>query len=149
MTASVSGGRYQLLPKYDDRRYDNYIHRYGTLLYAWGLLTVRSEISKRLAYGVSNVAEEEDDSMKGSFISVVCTRCVEPISDVNGICSKCKEYAFQCSICCSAVRGAYTWCLSCNHGGHVQCHQAWFKEQNMCPSGCGCECKLIIGSTTS
>ena len=149
MMASGSSGRYQLLPKFDPRRYDNYIQRYGELLYAWGLLTVRSEISKRLAYGVSNVAEEEDDSMKGSFISMVCTRCVEPVSDVNGICSKCKEYAFQCSICCSAVRGAYTWCLSCNHGGHVQCHQAWFKEQNMCPSGCGCECKLIIGSTTS
>jgi len=142
------GGRYRLLPKYDDRQYDNYIHRYGTLLYAWGLLTVRSEISKRLAYEVSNPAEEVDD-MKGSFISTVCTKCVEPISDVNGICSKCKEYAFQCSICCSAVRGAYTWCLSCNHGGHVQCHQEWFKEQNMCPSGCGCECKVISGSTTS
>jgi len=142
------GGRYRLLPKFDDRRYDNYIHRYGTLLYAWGLLTVRSEISKRLAYGV-NTVEEIDDTTNGSFISMVCTRCVEPISDVNGICSKCKEYVFQCSICCSAVRGAYTWCLSCNHGGHVQCHQAWFKVQNMCPSGCGCECKLITGSTTS
>lgn len=52
-------GRYQLLPKkFDERRYDNYLMQYATLLYGWGILTVRNEISKRLVYGIPGAGAE-------------------------------------------------------------------------------------------
>lgn len=127
-----SSGRYQLLPKFDERRYDNYLHRYAELLYGWGILTVRSELSKRLAYstpgaGAETILQETIDSTKSSLLpnsaanpgitfSPVCGKCMETVTDANGICPKCEEYAFQCSICCSAVRGACTFCPLCGHG---------------------------------
>ena len=126
-------GRYQLLPKFDERRYDNYLHRYAALLYGWGVLTVRAEISKRLAYntpgaGAETITQLETNIFGDSTIlpnsgvapgvtfAPLCGRCMEPVTDVNNICPKCNEYAFQCSICCSAVRGACTWCPLCGHG---------------------------------
>jgi len=27
-------------------------------------------------------------------------------------------------------------------GGHVDCMMQWFKQQKVCPTGCGCICKL-------
>lgn len=45
-----------------------------------------------------------------------------------------------CSICHTAVRGPSTWCQVCGHGGHLEHMSAWFKEHDMCPSGCGHVC---------
>ena len=131
---------YQLLPKFDERRYDNYLHRYATLLYGWSILTVRSEISKRLATpipgGGAEIVTVQLDTPFNGFNSntstllsnpgvalgvtfaPLCQQCMEPVMD-SDICRKCKDYAFQCSICCSAVRGLCTWCPLCGHGGHA------------------------------
>lgn len=126
---------YELLPNFDERRYDNYISRYATLLYSWGVLTVRSEVSKRLAYGVpgggAEIVMQLDPPYRsfrnGSFLpnpgvtpglqfAAMCHQCMEPVVDTD-ICQRCKDYAFQCTICCSAVRGLCTWCPLCGHGG--------------------------------
>jgi len=153
---------YQLLPNFDERRYDNYISRYATLLYSWGVLTVRSEISKRLAYGVpgggAEIVMQLDPPYRsfrnGSFLpnpgvtpglqfAAMCHQCMEPVVDTD-ICQRCKDYAFQCTICCSAVRGLCTWCPLCGHGGHVDHIMPWFQTNSVCPTGCGCMC--IISS---
>ena len=147
---------YQLLPKFDERRYDMYLHHYAALLYGWGCLTVRNEISKRLAYGVPGAGGEiitglPGNEEKGSSIvantgvatgvtfTPICKKCMTPVDD-NNVCRKCKDYAFECSVCCMAVRGACTWCPMCNHGGHADHMMAWFEEHQMCPTGCGCLC---------
>jgi len=158
-SSSDGGRRYQLLPKFDDRRYDNYIHIYAALLYGWGVLTVRSEISKRLAYSTPGAGAETliqlnknisgDSTLlpnsgvaPGVSFTPLCGSCGEPVTDANNVCHKCKEYAFQCSICCSAVRGACTWCPLCGHGGHAGHMRQWFQRQTVCPTGCGCICML-------
>ena len=127
--SSNGKGRYQLLPKFDERRYDNYLRQYAALLMGWGALTVRCEVSKRLAYStpgagaetlISDTANDSQDRFlansgvaPGVTFSPLCGRCLEPVTDDNNICPKCKNYAFQCSICCSPVRGACTWCPLC------------------------------------
>ena len=148
---------YQLLPKFDDRRYDNYLYQYTSMLYGWGILTVRSEVSKRLANGIPGggaeiVTESQANQEKSTSIiantgvtgitfTPMCQKCLTPVDDTN-VCRKCKDYAFQCSICCHAVRGACLWCPDCGHGGHAKHMLAWFEKHQMCPSGCGCLCAV-------
>ncbi|KAL7428343.1 hypothetical protein ACHAXM_001235 [Skeletonema potamos] len=146
---------YQLLPKFDERRYDNYLHQYASLLYGWGILTVRSEVSKRLAYGIpgggaeivteTQANEEKPTSVvanmgvTGITFTPMCQKCMTPVDDTN-FCRRCKDYAFQCSICCHAVRGACLCCPNCGHGGHAEHILSWFERHQMCPTGCGCLC---------
>jgi len=160
-SSKTNKARYQLLPKFDQRRYDNYLHRYAALLYGWGLLTVRAEITKRLAYSTPGAGGEIITPLEpnifghldncfipnsgvapGITFAALCMKCMEPVEDVNNICSKCNEYALKCSICCNPVRGACTWCPLCGHGGHVDHMLQWFRHQKVCPTGCGCICKL-------
>jgi hypothetical protein len=112
--------KYSLLPQgssTDQIRLDNYIRLYSNLLYCWGLLTARNEISKRLAFTLP----EADD------FELVLRKS-------HG------KTAAQCSICCSAVRGASAFCPSCGHGGHLEHLIQWFGQNQTCPTGCGCVC---------
>lgn len=117
---STSSGRYQLLPKLGECRYDNYIQRYSALLYGWGNLTVCSEISKRLAYDTTTYNKDKVgiQAIKQASLSL----------------------ENQCAICCNPVRGACTWCPTCGHGGHVEHIMDWFQTNDVCPTGCGCIC---------
>lgn len=149
---------YQLLPKFDERRYDNYLYQYASLLYVWGILTVRSEVSKRLAFGIPGGGAEiltmsqENEEKSASIVSnsgvtgitftPICQTCLTPVDETN-VCRKCKDYAFQCSICCHAVRGACLWCPMCSHGGHAEHMMSWFENHQVCPTGCGCVC--VVG----
>jgi hypothetical protein len=36
--------------------------------------------------------------------------------------------------------GLSNFCLSCGHGGHTAHLTQWFKSENECPTGCGCQC---------
>ena len=135
MPADSGGQYYCLLPNFDERRYDNYLRHYAALLYGWGFLRMRSEISKRLANATPGAGTEtitwlEMESGKlellpnaGEAIGVtfapVCGRCMETVAGED-ICLKCRDYPFQCSICCCAVRGAFTWCPTCGHGKEFQ-----------------------------
>jgi hypothetical protein len=130
-SSSGTSGSYRLLPKFDERRYDNYLRQYAALLYSWGLLTVRSEISKRFAYATPGAGTEtitwlETDGGKpailpnagvalGVTFTPVCGSCLAPATD-DSICRKCGDFPFQCSICSGPVRGACTWCPKCGHG---------------------------------
>jgi len=41
----------------------------------------------------------------------------------------------------SATDSWFSWCCSCNHGGHLSHIRDWFKEYAVCPaSGCDCRC---------
>jgi hypothetical protein len=130
-----SGERCRLLPGFDERRYDNYLHRYAALLYGWGFLNVRSELSKRLTYATPGAGTETITWLKtgrskltplpnaGEAIGVtftpVCGMCMEPVSSDDSICRQCNAYPFECSICCNSVCGVCTWCPLCGHGKSV------------------------------
>jgi WD40 repeat protein len=64
-------------------------------------------------------------------------KCGKPIED--GICSKCNNQA-ECSVCGGVVKGLYSWCQGCGHGGHLQHFTTWFKNKDYCPTGCGHIC---------
>jgi hypothetical protein len=40
------------------------------------------------------------------------------------------------------VKGLFTVCDICNHGGHVGHMTLWFSKHIECPTGCGCNCAL-------
>jgi hypothetical protein len=133
----------------DEAKYDVYIHRYADLLYVWGLLTVRAEVNKHLVR-LPSVARPTESSYAGGndenlhpgiALSLQCPRCRKECIGRN-FCDTCKVCAFRCIICDTAVRGLFTVCDMCGHGGHVRHLTTWFASHNECPTGCGCNCVL-------
>ena len=56
-------------------------------------------------------------------------------------CEKCKNIS-SCAVCNKQVRGLYSWCQGCSHGGHLLHLKKWFQDNIKCPSGCGHECSM-------
>ena len=125
-------------------RYDLYIHFYGTLLYSWGKLTTRVELNKHLSTSTMRTKRNmvHHSSRNKEMFAPCCHRCNRLANPETNVCQHCQEYAFRCSICTNAVRGLFTVCISCGHGGHVNHIMPWFEEQSVCPTGCGCTCTL-------
>lgn len=38
------------------------------------------------------------------------------------------------------VKGLYSWCEVCGHGGHTKHLKEWFSKHSWCPTGCGHVC---------
>eukprot|EP00980_Cylindrotheca_fusiformis_P009435 scaffold2065_cov107-Cylindrotheca_fusiformis.AAC.5 len=72
-----------------------------------------------------------------------CPRCGQDTDKNTNMCRYCQDFAFRCSICDNAVRGLFTVCSICNHGGHVEHMKSWFSDQVQCPTGCGCQCTFV------
>lgn len=113
--------------------HDLYIHFYSQLLYRWGKLITRAELNKHLSqramycdsYGVSTSSQKNKD-----IFVPCCQRCNRLANPETNICQYCNEYAFRCSICTNAIRGLYTVCISCGHGGHGEydCEQIKYSQ---------------------
>jgi len=158
-----------LLPD-DDRRLDSYITRYASLLYRWGKITTRAELNKHLAQSLKSssrnqfvggevlvpIGPGDEGRLQKDFFAPpeypldspgvtfapLCPRCLKPANPETNVCEECKQYAFKCSICETSIRGLFTTCLLCGHGGHVEHLLPWFEKETCCPSGCGCSCVL-------
>lgn len=130
------------------RVYDNYIKRYAELLYAWGLLNVRAELNKHLT---RKQTEFDFLCMEGNNgngtprtlgVGLSCPRCSGEVDPGTNVCLRCRDWAFRCSICDNAVRGLFTFCDYCHHGGHLQHLVNWFSSNSYCATGCGCQCSF-------
>jgi Zinc-ribbon, C4HC2 type len=148
-----------LLTTDQSQKYALYIQRYADLVFRWGLFTKRAELLKFLPRRFNCGVEEE---LSSSFISKkeatvnneildrhhygisfggTCHRCDCPVSTSdNNICPRCRAYAFRCILCDNAIRGLFTICALCGHGGHFNHITSWFQRHKQCPTGCGCEC---------
>lgn len=140
-------GRPYLLPQGQEEKYDAYIRRYAELLYGWGLLSLRAELNKhllrispRFEKNPSSGEKTGTERSPGLALVFVCPRCDRDADPDTNICRTCQDFAFRCSICDSAVRGLFTVCDTCNHGGHVEHIKSWFAKHDECPTGCGCNC---------
>ena len=140
-------GHPYLLPLGQEERYDSYIKRYAELLYGWGLLSIRAELNKHLLRipnereGDVSLEEKADPGRApGIAVVVKCSKCGRDADFNTNMCRTCQDYAFRCSICDQAVRGLFTVCDICNHGGHVEHMKSWFTLHSQCPTGCGCHC---------
>ncbi|CAG9327686.1 unnamed protein product [Blepharisma stoltei] len=56
-------------------------------------------------------------------------------------CSKCKDIS-NCAVCNLPVKGLYSWCQGCCHGGHLMHLKNWFSRETLCPAGCGHQCSF-------
>mmetsp|Transcript_14969 Transcript_14969/g.21181 ORF Transcript_14969/g.21181 Transcript_14969/m.21181 type:complete len:298 (+) Transcript_14969:609-1502(+) len=141
-----------LLPGTDVERYDSYIRQYANLLYGWGLLTIRTELKKHLVRRLPgnegallvpvDCGTEVTSQLPGVDFAIICSRCHIEADKETNICPSCHNFAFRCSVCTNAVRGLFTICIVCGHGGHVDHVMPWFEKHSQCPTGCGCKCML-------
>ena len=130
-----------LLPASHQDRYDSYIRRYAEVLYGWKLMSIRAEVRKHLTQRFPDPSG--DDQYATIDIVVWCSRCHKEAASGDGICQQCRNFALRCSLCEIAVRGLFTVCASCGHGGHTSHLTEWFGKHSVCPTGCGCECVLV------
>lgn len=148
--------RPSLLPRSRQEVHDTYIIRYAELLYSWGLLNTRAELNKHLQRknGLNKFRTQppEEGKIEPFDLGVVmtCPKCGNEIDSRSNYCQTCRDFAFRCSICDTAVRGLFTYCKICKHGGHLRHMVSWFSKNSFCPTGCGCQCKFspMIHSST-
>jgi hypothetical protein len=145
-----------ILPEKHGDDYDNYIRRYTELLYGWGLLNVRAEVSKHLSMKASRYLNEvilqvSDNTERDSGFGIVisCPKCASEVNRDTNFCTNCRDWALRCSICENSVREMLTLCERCGHGGHLSHIMAWFQTQSHCPSGCGCQCVFLCNANLS
>lgn len=96
-----------------------------------------SEFLRRLE--MPTLAAKLPIAHKGLEIFLKC-KCGKSIEDT--ICQKCNNLA-ECSICGGIVKGLYSWCQGCGHGGHILHMSTWFKNNLVCPTGCGHFCNSL------
>ena len=74
-----------------------------------------------------------------------CSKCHTPIQSNIGdnasiFCKQCFSRFRTCGLCHKLIKGIYTWCHVCGHGGHIHCVNEWFKHETQCFCGCGHSC---------
>lgn len=112
------------------RRTNAYIHSYANMLYSWGMVEACAELKKHLHFSSAKPALQEYTGLAFTTNYQQCDRVLIPSNfDFQ------KQAAFQCSICRLPVRGLFTVCLKCGHGGHLQHKLDWFSENSVCPTG--------------
>jgi len=134
-----------LLPKNREKICDTYINRYGEILYSWGLLNTRAELNKHLRKYEQNALKfmPVEEGIEEGFdlgVALSCPKCHNDVDSRTNYCQSCRDFAFRCSICDLAVRGLFTYCEICKHGGHLRHLVNWFAKNSSCPTGCGCQC---------
>jgi len=139
-----------LLPTSFNSKFDIAMRRYSEILYSWDLLTVRAEVMKHIVHqmpfcsffeGSPNLVDEGADT-PGIGTAIRCSKCDGSATPGTNVCSSCHDFAFRCSICDCAVRGLFTFCEKCGHGGHMNHMTDWFSKKSSCPTGCGCFCAM-------
>ncbi|KAG2391750.1 hypothetical protein C9374_013235 [Naegleria lovaniensis] len=147
---------------------------YAKLLQSWGLHLQRCEIMKynesnqaarRFMNGTSEcVIDVETTSVSPATIansdnsggirrsnsttSSTTTPLQSPLTphqpqNSSGVLNPKKSF-LHCSLCRIPVKGLVSYCPNCNHGGHVEHIQNWFKSHETCPAGCNCKCSSYM-----
>ncbi|KAF4520935.1 hypothetical protein B566_EDAN008910 [Ephemera danica] len=81
-------------------------------------------------------------NQQSTTIPTNCVSCDKTLKRSGWLCDNCHKPAGECALCHELVRGLYSWCQGCGHGGHLAHLQDWFKSHTMCPTGCGHSCEF-------
>ena len=83
-------------------------------------------------------------------VSRHCEHCKQRLETGTRWCPNCpsKDRGRTCVICRIPVRGTFSMCLFCNHGGHTNHMSHWFAAKKKCPTGCGCPCLALLARET-
>ncbi|XP_034949561.1 GATOR complex protein WDR24 [Chelonus insularis] len=81
-------------------------------------------------------------NQQSTTIHASCATCAKAFPSSSWFCDQCNKSKLSlCSICHQVVRGVYTWCQGCTHGGHTKHMREWFLNNRQCPTGCGHLCE--------
>lgn len=81
-------------------------------------------------------------NQQSTTIYANCNNCDKPLEKKSWACNRCGKLTNTCSVCHLPVKGLYSWCQGCSHGGHMGHLKEWFSRSTQCPTGCGHECEL-------
>ncbi|OQV16163.1 WD repeat-containing protein 24 [Hypsibius exemplaris] len=112
---------------------------YIDLLSHFQLFTVANEVIK-----LSHVSAVGELNQQSTTVYTSCNNCGKHLHKTSWYCTNCKKLTNCCSICQLPVRGLYVWCQGCQHGGHLEHMEQWFRHSLQCPTGsCGHYCEFI------
>lgn len=81
-------------------------------------------------------------NQQSTTVYTCCGECNKPLQRTGWLCDRCHSASSSvCSVCHQVVRGLYTWCQGCGHGGHLAHLKKWFKTNKECSTGCGHMCE--------
>uniref|UniRef100_A0AAF5PW26 WDR59/RTC1-like RING zinc finger domain-containing protein n=2 Tax=Onchocercidae TaxID=6296 RepID=A0AAF5PW26_WUCBA len=122
---------YSLLDPVSNDQFDEVRHQYASLLFRWRMFSKAAEVMKYSETAPYSAPLQVQSS---------CPQCNNKLLLFK--CDKCHiHWKFRCSLCQLPVFGMLTVCALCGHGGHSEHMVVWFKENNHCAYGCGCDCK--------
>ncbi|RGB25950.1 WD40-repeat-containing domain protein [Rhizophagus diaphanus] len=128
--------------KISQERVEQWFFSYIELLHRFQLWCAATHIISSC-----RVPSVEMMNQQSTTIYTTCNNCFRPILNSRSgywICDKCRKMLNPCSICHNTVKGLYTWCQGCSHGGHLFHMKEWFSVNNECPTGCGHNCSVAI-----
>jgi len=116
---------------------EEWFYGYLELLYRLHLFNIATEIINHAPIPVQSLNQNSTN------VHMQCGGCDKAIlpSNCGWYCKNCKKFAQVCTICHVPVKGLYTWCQGCGHGGHLFHLKEWFDRKTLCPTGCGHKCQ--------
>ncbi|KAI5710265.1 hypothetical protein M8J75_007112 [Diaphorina citri] len=116
---------------------EQWLLSYLDLLSRFQLWNVASEVIQ-----LSWIDSVHELSQQSTTMHTYCGKCKHALMKHGSYCERCRSRdSSQCSICHLPVKGLYSWCQGCSHGGHLSHMQEWFMKNNVCPTGCGHYCE--------
>jgi hypothetical protein len=90
----------------------------------------------------SPLSEIRSISHMRTGINTSCANCKREQESASCLCSKCKSRLSDCVLCGNQVKGLWTACEGCGHGGHLNHVDWWFKRFDVCPvADCFHQCR--------
>nr|CAG8449229.1 136_t:CDS:10 [Entrophospora candida] len=129
--------------KLNNERVEQWFFSYIELLHRFQLWVTATDIISSCPIAAVSMLNQQSTT-----IYTTCNNCYKHILNnslkSNGFwsCDKCHKLLNPCSICHNTVKGLYTWCQGCSHGGHLTHMKQWFSRNNECPTGCGHNCSI-------
>ena len=82
-------------------------------------------------------------NQNSTTVRMQCGACSKPLLNKKSgcYCDHCKKITQTCSICHIPVKGLFSWCQGCGHGGHLHHLKEWYENYKYCPAGCGHKCE--------
>lgn len=121
----------------EDGRYNRYRDEYANILYTWGHVLRRTELLK-FNYTLSIPVT---DSHRGK----ISWEDTTTVGSHGLITDKLYQYIAKNCVYCGMkmTRGVYI-CPKCGHSLHMRCACDWWKQSDLCATGCGCHCTAEV-----
>ncbi|KAG5666801.1 hypothetical protein PVAND_014811 [Polypedilum vanderplanki] len=109
---------------------ENFLQSYIDMLHRHQMWNEATEVINMSATWIPNIGEMNEQS---TTIHTSCGECGRVINK-GWYCKHCKSSdPSRCVVCNEIVKGMFTFCNHCCHGGHLQHMIEWFSQNPRCP----------------